>query len=147
VTDPADPRTADQQSILETLARSAGHELRNALNSLVVNLEVVRAQTAAAGVSVEPFMANAAAQSEESIRLAEAAVSLMLLIAKPASGANSTTVSGEKNEVRLEAGSDVARVEKALAPLVRRGVVSVETSGSTVILRIPDDSPELTGIE
>lgn len=147
MTDPANSPSPDQKSILQALARSSGHELRNALNGLVVNLEVVRAQTAAARVSVEPFMAHAVAQSEESIRLAEAAIALMLLIVGSATAGNSGMFDGGKNEVRLDAGSDAERLEKALGALVTRGVVTVERSGSTVILRIPQHSPELTGIE
>jgi hypothetical protein len=122
----------------ELLARSVGHELRNALNGLVVNLEVVRAQTVAARVSAEPFMSQAVAQSEESVRLAEAAIALLVLLAKSASA----VASSHNNEARLEAGSESERLRKALAPLVARGVMSVETSGSTVILRIPENSPE-----
>ena len=122
----------------EAVARSAGHELRNALNGLVVNLEVVRARSAAARFALEPFMSQAVAQSEESVRLAEASIALMVSLAKSV-----PAVTGPNNkEVRLETGSESERLEKALIPLVERGVVSVETSGSTVILRIPDDGPE-----
>jgi hypothetical protein len=142
VTDSADSTSPDQKNILEAVARASGHELRNALNGLVVNLEVVRARATSASIAVEPFVAQAVAQSEESIRLAEAAIALMLLIAKSAPGGNYGPGSDNKKEVRLEAGSEADRVEKALVPLVARGVVSVETSGSTVILRIPDDGPE-----
>jgi hypothetical protein len=139
VTEPSEPASPEAGAILQALARSSGHELRNALNGLVVNLEVIRAQTAAAHVSVEPFMAQAVAQSEESIRLAEASIALMILVAKSYPG---DSVNKMKGRVRLEGGGEGERFEKALAPLVQRGVLSVETSGSAVILRIPEDSPE-----
>jgi signal transduction histidine kinase len=142
VTEASGAASPDPQDILQSVARAAGHELRNALNGLVVNLEVVRAQTMAAQVSVEPFMGQAVAQSEESIRLAEAMITLTLTVAKALSGSGGIAVSSQKKEVSIEAGNESGRLEKALAPLVARRVLSVETHGSTVILRIPEDSPE-----
>ncbi len=147
MTDPEDLASPDTRKILQAIARSAGHELRNALNGLVVNLEVVRAQTMAARVQVEPFMGHAIAQSEDSIRLAEASIALMALFAGSAANVSSAGRSGRKREVCLEASGDGERVEMALQSLVARGVVSVERSGSTVILRLPEDRPESTGIE
>jgi signal transduction histidine kinase len=142
VTEASESASADPQDVLQAVARAAGHELRNALNGLVVNLEVVRARTAAARVSAEPFMGQAVAQSEESIRLAEAVITLMLTVAKSLSGSATIALNDPKKEARIEAGNESERLEKALAPLVARRLVSIETHGSTVILRIPEDSPE-----
>jgi hypothetical protein len=117
--------------------------MRNALNGLVVNLEVVRAQTSSSGVAVEPFMSQAVAQSEESIRLAESAIALLAMVvgAVGVDGRIQCTLVGENN-LSIESGSDAERYTTALAPLAARGVMSAERSGSTVILRIPEDRPE-----
>lgn len=69
---------------LESVIRGSTHETRNALNGLLVNLEVVRSRLGkAAGGSPEtlPFAEQAMGQAEESVKLNEAAGSLLLLIA------------------------------------------------------------------
>ncbi|MEP6704661.1 MAG: hypothetical protein ABJB34_07640, partial [Acidobacteriota bacterium] len=48
------------------------------------------------------------------------------------------------NDLSIEGGESADRFSAALQPLVARGALSAETSGSTVILRIPEDRPELT---
>lgn len=130
---------------LEAAASAAGHELRNALNGVVVNLEVVRVMTQAAGLSAEPFMGQARQQSEESVRLGEAVIALTRLLAA-AIGRDGRLLgaSAGTNQVSLQAGADAERIHAALQPLSERGAVFVERSGSTVILRIPQDSPDDT---
>lgn len=129
------------RNTLEAAASAAGHEVRNALNGLVVNLEVVRSMAAASGFVAEPFMTQAVMQSEESIRLAEAAIALMRLLAG-AVGENARVSSrpAKGRQVDIEAGPGADRISSALQPLHDRGVLSVETSGSTVILRIPEEA-------
>ncbi len=128
---------------LEAAASAAGHEVRNALNGLVVNLEVVRSMAVASGFVAEPFMTQAVMQSEESIRLAEAAIALMRLLAGAVGeGARVSSMSADGRQVGIEAGAGADRISSALQPLSDRGVLSVETSGSTVILRIPEAMPK-----
>ena len=122
--------------------------MRNALNGLVVNLEVVRAMNAASGVSAEPFMSQAVAQAEESVRLAESTIALLGLVVG-AIGPDAAVLceSLDRNDLSIEAGDGAERISTALQPLAARGVLSAETSGSAVILRIAEDRPELTGNE
>lgn len=119
--------------------------MRNALNGLVVNLEVVRARTSASGAAVEPFMSQAVAQSEESIRLAESAIALLSMVvgAVGVDGQLQCTLVDD-NKLSIESGSDAERFATALAPLATRGILAAERSGSAVILRIPEERPELT---
>ena len=63
--------------VLREFARASGHELRNALNALVVNLEVVRSRPDAVDDSVRLFVQQAVDQAEESVRLAEGTISLL----------------------------------------------------------------------
>lgn len=128
---------------LEAAASAAGHEVRNALNGLVVNLEVVRSMAVASGFVAEPFMSQAVIQSEESIRLAEAAIALMgLLVRAVGEDARVSSFSADERRVGIDAGAGAERVTSALQPLSDRGVMFVETSGSTVILRIPEEMPK-----
>ena len=72
VTDLAPGDTAGTVPVLSHVARAAGHELRNSLNALVVNLEVVRSRSSEP--AVQPFLEQSVRQSEESVRLAEQAI-------------------------------------------------------------------------
>ncbi len=133
------------KATLAAAARASGHEMRNALNGLVVNLEVVRAATAASGIAVEPFMTQALAQSEESVRLAESAAALLAMVIGAVGDDGQLQCTGlGRNVVQIQAGESAERFVSSLAPLALRGVVSAERSGSTVILRIPEDRPEET---
>jgi hypothetical protein len=113
------------------------------LNGLVVNLEVVRAQTAAAGLSAEPFMSHAVAQSEEAVRLAESAIAfLSLIVGAVGSDGMFLCHDAGANGFSIEAGADADKLANALSPLSVRQAFSVERSGSAVILRIPEDRSE-----
>ena len=63
--------------MLREFARESGHELRNALNALVVNLEVVRSRPDAIDPSLQLVVRQAVEQAEESVRLAEGTISLL----------------------------------------------------------------------
>jgi hypothetical protein len=116
--------------------------MRNALNGLLVNLEVVRSMAQGSGFSAEPFMTQAVAQSEESARLAEAAIAMLKLMAAALADEGGVAWRPEEpRQIGIEAGASAGRLSEELKPLADRGVMSVETSGSTVILRIPEESP------
>jgi hypothetical protein len=142
VTDVKSEENLERRKVLEAAASAAGHEMRNALNGLLVNLEVVRSMAQASGFAAEPFMTQSLMQSEESVRLAEAAIAMLKLFAG-ASGSERRVsyLSENPRQVRIEAGTSAGRISDALQPLADRGVLSVETSGSAVILRIPEESP------
>lgn len=141
MTEAAESRAAEWAPVLESITRASGHELRNALNALVVNLEVVRTQGPQG--NVEHFVNQSVAQSEESVRLAESVIALLTLV---------VGAIGDEGEVRCELvsrgtvsvandGPDAERTVRALAGLASRGVVGVDTTGSAVILSIPDVTP------
>lgn len=124
------------QPVLAKISRASGHEMRNALNALVVNLEVVRSRTNDDSTSL--FVRQAVEQSEESVRLAEAAVALLALV----TGAidSSGRVLCERSSdgaIEIQATeADAERAVKALKPLAERGALSVDSRGATVILSI-----------
>src|SRR5579859_4709624 len=65
VTDHAEGGNVDARAIVREISRRAGHEIRNALNGVAVNVEVVRSRTAAAasGGEVASFAERAALQA------------------------------------------------------------------------------------
>ena len=63
--------------VLRDLVRSSRHDLRNALNGLVVNLEVVRSRNQDMDASLRQFVLQAVDQAEESVRRAESTILLL----------------------------------------------------------------------
>jgi signal transduction histidine kinase len=139
VTDSA-PQSAEWVEPLAQIARASGHELRNALNALVVNLEVVRSRVS--DPATQPFAEQAVAQSEESVRLAEAAISLLNLVIGAVGPDGSLQCSFEPpGTVRVTpAPGELERAARGLRALADRGAVRVDTSDTTVILSIPKPS-------
>ena len=128
----------DWIEILETLSRTSGHELRNALNGLAVNLEAVRSLTA--DTPAHRFAEQAVGQSEESIRVAESAIALLNLLvgAIGPDGVVRCTLESP-GKVRIAAPEPEShRAARAMSGLAARGVVTVDASDSAVILSISD---------
>lgn len=129
--------------MLRDFARASGHELRNALNALVVNLEVVRSRSSALDGESQQFVTQAVEQSEESMRLAEGSIALLNMIVSAVGEAGVLDIEyNEPRGARIASNeSDAARIARALEPLRRRTSFSANMSGTSVILRIPDRLP------
>lgn len=130
--------------VIRDVARISGHELRNALNALVVNLEVVRSAGGSVDEALKPFIAQAVEQSEESVRLAEGTIALLNLLAGAVSDSGHIDASYiEPRGVRIATTEGEAiRVARAVTPLASRANVTAEASGATVILRVFDKESE-----
>jgi hypothetical protein len=138
---------------LRTVIRGSAHETRNALNGIVVNLEVVRSRLArAADGSPEtlPFAEQAMGQVEESVRLSEAVGSLLLLISSAVDSDGRVRCvqgEGELESLRFEVGRGTAdRTLPGLRTLGKALGFGAETDGGTVILSFPQDSSPETRI-
>jgi signal transduction histidine kinase len=130
--------------VLGDVARESGHELRNSLNGLVINLEVVRARSSGLDAAGQDFLAQAIQQSDQTSRLAEATIALlnMLVAAVDASG-RVMARSVAPGAVEIEAaGSEAERVVRNLAILSERTSIAANVSGGTVILSIPERTPD-----
>jgi len=139
VTDP-DRESPPWAPVLRKLTRTSGHELRNALNALVVNLEVVRSRSGEAGPAVQPFIAQAVEQSEESVRLAEATIALLNLIvgAVGTDGRVDCELLSPRS-VRIRAtGGEAERAGRFMRAVAARTGIAAEPADSAVILTIPD---------
>lgn len=126
--------------MLSYFARAAGHELRNSLNALVVNLEVVRSRSSEP--AVQPFLDQSVSQSEESVRLAEGAIALLNLVvgAVGHDGFLRCRLT-EDGGVDIDAiPGEAERGARALKALADRADLSVGASDSSVILRIRPDA-------
>lgn len=126
--------------VLRDFARASGHELRNALNALVVNLEVVRSRSESVDPSVRFFVTQAVEQSEESVRLAEGTIALLNLIVGAVAHDGSLQVefvppNGASIESRESQG---ARTVHAMSALTGRTPLVAEATETAVILSIPE---------
>ena len=140
MTDTEGERLPQWVPVLAQISRASGHELRNSLNALVVNLEVVRSRVGNA--DVEPFLRQSIEQSEESVRLAESAIALLNLVVG-AIGNNGEVVADfvPSRGVRIKAlEGESERLGRALRGLADRGAIAVDTSDSAVILSVSDTS-------
>ena len=125
----ADPPSAERLWLdtLQTLGRPVAHEVRNALNGVSVNLEVVRARAArpeATGASVARYADVAAAQVESLSSLVDALLAVVRPAAEPV---------------------DAARV---LAPLVALLDAVARPEGGAVGLQVePEGEPVRTALD
>lgn len=138
---------------LRGLVRGSAHETRNALNGLVVNLEVVRSRLARNGgqESLLAFAETAAAQAEETVRLNEASASLLQLVAGSI-GKNGELrcVHSMEPEPSLRFELDVSTAERVMPGLRTLGNVlgfNARTRDGAVILSFPQTSGEFKQTE
>jgi signal transduction histidine kinase len=80
VTDSSRGVATDWLPVLREIARASRHDLRNALNGLVVNLEVVRSRKDSLDPSLQQFVQQSVDQAEESVKRAESTISLLTSI-------------------------------------------------------------------
>ena len=131
---------------LRNVARRSVHESRNALNGLVVNLEVVRSRLARSGdyEDLLAFAEHAAAQGETSVQITEGIGALVSLIlgSVDASGVLRCSASVSPAKLRFDLDAGVAeRVIPALTALGKVVGFTAETSGAeAVILSFPEPS-------
>ena len=140
------PGSSDWLPILREFARGSGHELRNALNGLVVNLEVVRVKSSKPGEEADQFLTQAIEQAEESVRLAEGTIALLNLLAASIDGAGRVQAKFvPPNGMEIESSeSEATRTVKSLSAMARRSSFVVDVSGGAVILTMPERTPEST---
>ena len=144
MTDIGPGATSDCVPQLRNVARRSVHESRNALNGLVVNLEVVRSRLARSGdyADLLAFAEHAAAQGEASVQITEGLGALLSLILGSVDGSGvlrcTTSLSPASLRFEVEPGA-AERVIPALTLLGKVAGFVAETSDSrTVILSFPE---------
>jgi len=109
---------------LQSLANVVAHDLRNALNAVAVNLEVVRSRSArgAEAPAVAPFAATAAKNFETAAAAAEALLSFV----RPEPG-------------RVDVAAVVGRLAQLLAVRAGAGLQVIDRSDGRATTAVPPD--------
>jgi len=136
-------RSADKEAlqVVREIIRRAGHELRNALSGVSVNVEVVRSRSERAGSTedVVSFAERARQQVGAATTLADGLLSLVSSVLAAAYDGRLKAISGNGAESQIEimiygdraaaAISDIERLASAID-------VHVERRGERVILNV-----------
>jgi signal transduction histidine kinase len=134
-------QAAEAPEAVREILRRAGHELRNALNGVAVNVEVVRSRADREGSPKElaSFAERASAQVGEASALTDGLLALVgSVLAAQAGGTLKTTGDGGAG-TRIELmiyGDRSASIVSDIERLTSRIGVGVETDGPRVILRV-----------
>ena len=134
-------RAKEAPEAVREIIRRAGHELRNALNGVAVNVEVVRSRSAREGSAKEltSFAERASAQVSEASALTDGLIALVgsVLSAQAAGTLKSTGGHGSGAAIELSIHGDAAAVVVSdIERLASRIGVGVEQHGPRVILRL-----------
>jgi hypothetical protein len=150
VTDDSARAKADALDIVREIIRRAGHEIRNALNGVAVNVEVVRGRVAqreagsgkGATAEIASFAERAAGQVGEATALTNGLLSLVgAVLAAEAQGALGSAP-GDSGESRIELmiyGDRASVLVSDIKHLADRIGVGIEQGAKRVILTV---SPE-----
>ena len=141
--DPARAK-ADALDIVREIIRRAGHEIRNALSGVAVNVEVVRSRVAREGPATEiaSFADRASAQIGEATALTNALLSLVGAVLAAEARGTLRSASGGSGGSRIELmiyGDRASALVSDIKHLADRIGVGVEEGGQRVILTV---SPE-----
>ena len=134
-------RAAEPPEPVREILRRAGHELRNALNGVAVNVEVVRSRADREGSPKElaPFAERASAQVGEASGLTDGLLAFVasVLTAQAAGTLKTSGDGGAGSRIELMIyGERSATTVSDIERLTSRIGVGVEQDGPTVILRV-----------
>ncbi len=131
-------REASDSAVLREVIRRAGHEIRNALSGVAVNLEVVRSRVSREQASAEvlSFADRARLQIQTATGLTNGLLAVMgaAVSAAPEPLGKSTGKSGKGGELALNA--DLSAVLADIEQLANAIGVSIEQRGGNVILKV-----------
>ena len=145
MTDAASGGEVDALSIVREIIRRSGHEIRNALNGVAVNVEVVRSRSGreGAGGAADSFAQRAASDIAKATALTNGTLAIVDAVLAAAAGGTLRSKRGYGNagEIALPIYgerapifvSDIGRLAKDIG-------VSVEQQEQLIILRVlPED--------
>jgi len=141
VTDDSARAKADALEIVREIIRRAGHEIRNALNGVAVNVEVVRSRVSREGAATEvaSFAERAGSQIGEATALTNGLLALVgsVLAAEAQGTLSSARGSGGGSRIELMIYDDRASVVVSdIKRLGDRIGVGVEQRAARVILTV-----------
>ena len=141
MTDKRPQPAPDQSDAVREILRRAGHELRNALSGVAVNLEVVRSRAARDGgaADIKSFAERASSQISEASALADGMLALtraMLASGSAEAGKKASSHSaGSQIELMIYGEADDA-ILSDIKRLASRIDVEVEEHPRSVILKV-----------
>jgi len=141
VTDDSARAKADALEIVREIIRRAGHEIRNALNGVAVNVEVVRSRVSREGAATEvaSFAERAGSQIGEATALTNGLLALVgsVLAAEAQGTLSSARGSGGGSRIELMIYGDRASVVVSdIKRLGDRIGVGIEQRAARVILTV-----------
>ena len=141
MTDDSARAKADALEIVREIIRRAGHEIRNALNGVAVNVEVVRSRVAREGAATEvaSFAERAGSQIGEATALTNGLLALVgsVLAAEAQGTLSSARGSGGGSRIELMIYGDRASVVVSdIKRLGDRIGVGIEQRAARVILTV-----------
>jgi hypothetical protein len=144
VTDDPARAKADALDIVREIIRRAGHEIRNALSGVAVNVEVVRSRVARQGPATEiaSFAERAGAQIGEATALTNGLLSLVGMVLEAEARGTLRSAPGASGGSRIELmiyGEQAGVLLSDIKHLADRIGVGVEQGDKRVILTV---SPE-----
>ena len=136
------PRKAKEApEAVREIIRRAGHELRNALSGVALNVEVVRSRAAREGSGKEltSFAERASAQVEEASKLTDGLLAVVSSVLAAQAAGTLKELGGHGAGSRIELmvyGDAAAAIVSDIERLASRIGVGVEQRGPSVILTI-----------
>lgn len=128
---------------MREITRRSGHEIRNALNGVAVNVEVVRSRVSREprDTALESFANRASSEVAVASALTSGTLSLIgAILGAIEAGTLTATVAGGTPALKLTVSPDRAlAVVSEITPLAERIGVGVEHRHETVILRVPPE--------
>lgn len=135
---------AQVSELLATISRRAAHEVRNALNGVAVNVEVVRSRLSKPGSEVgelQTFADRASKESDLAASLTNGLADLTRLLARAAAGEGAPSLKTEAGSTTIQVpvcSSDDTGISADLQALAARMGVSIKLDGPTVIFSVRD---------
>jgi hypothetical protein len=141
VTDDPARAKADALEIVGEIIRRAGHEIRNALSGVAVNVEVVRSRVAREGAATEvaSFAERAGAQIGEATALTNGLLSLVRFVLAAEAKGTLRSAPGAGGGSRIELmiyGDRASALVSDIKHLADRIGVGIEQGGKRVILTV-----------
>lgn len=147
MTDTSARPDGDAISIVREIIRRSGHEIRNALNGVAVNVEVVRSRSGREGSAagtVDAFAQRAADGAVMATELTNGALAIIDVVLAATAGGTLSAKSGYGNASEIEVmiyGDRAAFFVSETRRLAGEIGVSVEQKEQAVILRVlPEDN-------
>lgn len=135
---------AQVSEVLAVISRRASHELRNALNGVAVNVEVVRSRLARPNADLaelQTFAERASRESDLAASLANGLADLTRLLARAAAATGPSTMKKASDSTTVAVpvcSSDDSEVTPDLKALGARMGVTVRLDSSTIIFTVRD---------